>query len=278
MNRIQQIFQTLEQNNHRALMPFITAGDPDIDTLPQLIKTAEQNGASLCEIGIPFSDPIADGPVIQASMTHALNQNLHLEQIFKAIATARSLTSLGLVAMVSYSIVHRIGLDNFINQTAQAGFDGFIFPDLPLEAAQPARDATDKAGLSLSLLVAPTSPIERAIQIANACSGFAYVIARSGITGEQDQLPPDLESRLDTLREQINIPLAVGFGVSKPQHVQAITSHAQGVIVGSALVRRIAEARDLPRNQLLETAGNYIRELASGLPQGAPPLAQADTH
>ncbi|QDU71270.1 tryptophan synthase subunit alpha [Mucisphaera calidilacus] len=270
MNRILGIFEQHKSNGSRALMPFITAGDPDIECLPELIRVAEQNGASLCEIGVPFSDPIADGPVIQESMTHALDQGLRLEQVFEAIAAVRPETSLGIVAMVSFSIVHRYGLRDFINKAADSGFDGFIFPDLPLEAAQPVQQAAREAGTTLSLLIAPTTPLDRAAEIARASSGFAYIVSRAGITGEQDQLPPGLEERLQRLREHTEIPLAVGFGVSKPAHVKAITDHAEGVIVGSALVRRISDLRQSSREQILDAAGAYIRELASGLPQGAP--------
>ncbi|MEQ9461608.1 MAG: tryptophan synthase subunit alpha [Phycisphaeraceae bacterium] len=269
MNRIETIFAEQAASGRRALMPFITAGDPSVRMLPGLLLEAERSGASLCEIGIPFSDPIADGPVIQASMTHALNQGVRVEAIFKAVASIRSQTQLGLVAMVSYSIVHRMGLERFIGEAAASGFDGLIFPDLPLEASEPARTVAHRAGLVLSLLIAPTSSPERAASLAEASSGFAYIVSRAGITGESTTLPEGLADRLATLRRQTSIPLAVGFGVSTPEHVQSLSKHAEGVIVGSALVRRIAENRDAGDEKVVAEAGRFIRELATGLPEGA---------
>lgn len=261
MNRIDQIFETLRARGGKALMPFITAGDGGVDKLTGIIPALERGGASICEIGIPFSDPIADGPVIQASMTRALDESVTVDQVFEAVAQARPHTDLGLVAMVSYSIVYRIGLDAFVRDAAQAGFDGFIFPDLPLEESQAARDAAADAGLILSMLIAPTTPIERAQEIAAASTGFVYVVSRRGITGESSSLPPDLPERLTRLREVTQAPMAVGFGVSTPDQVRDIVSVADAAIVGSAMVRRLI---DQPGGMAGE-AEAFTRQLASGL-------------
>jgi tryptophan synthase alpha chain len=265
MNRIDRIFNDLGSRGGKALMPFITAGDGGVEQLGRVIPALERGGASICEVGIPFSDPIADGPVIQASMTRALDSGVTVDAIFEQIAGVRDKTDLGLVAMVSYSIVYRIGLDTFVKQSKQAGFDGFIFPDLPLEASQAARDAAADAGLILSMLIAPTTPIERAQAIAAASTGFAYVVSRRGITGESSALPTDLPDRLAKLREVTDIPMAVGFGISSVDQVRGVVSVADAAIVGSAMVRRMHDASDDPA----DVAEAMTRELAAGLPDPA---------
>lgn len=262
MNRIDQIFAGLSERGGKALMPFITAGDGGVDALGGVIQGLERGGAAICEVGIPFSDPIADGPVIQASMTRALDRGVRVEQVFEAVARARPNTQMGLVAMVSYSIVYRIGLKRFVADAKSAGFDGFIFPDLPLEESQAARDASAEAGLVLSMLIAPTTPIGRAQQIAAASTGFAYVVSRRGITGESSALPADLPERLTRLREVAGLPMAVGFGISSADQVKDVVAVADAAIVGSAMVRRLHEhPGDMPGQ-----AEAFTRELAAGLP------------
>lgn len=263
MNRIDQIFADLSQRDAKGLMPFITAGDGGIDVLSDIIPALERGGASICEVGIPFSDPIADGPVIQASMTRALDAGLHVEQVFQRIAALRSSTSIGLVAMVSYSIVYRIGLAKFVADSAAAGFDGFIFPDLPLEEADDAIAASKEAGLILSMLISPTTPIERAQAIAAASTGFAYVVSRPGITGESGALPEDLPDRLTQLRQATTAPMAVGFGISTAEQVRSVVGVADAAIVGSAMVRRLHEHPSDRAGQ----AEAFTRELATGLAQ-----------
>ncbi len=272
MNRINRIFETLRADDHRnpgggkALMPFITAGDPDLATTAKLLPALEQAGASVVELGIPFSDPVADGPTIQASMTHALSQGVRVREVFEMVAGVRSEVSLGLVAMVSYSIVHRIGLSTFVREAAEAGIDGFIFPDLPLEESAPAVEAVREAGLVLSMLISPTTPIERAERIARASSGFLYVLSRAGITGETTALPQGLADRIQRLRNVTDLPVAVGFGISSRQQVQEVVGVADAAIVGSAIVRRIAEHRDDGADAVVEEVASFTRELAAGLP------------
>lgn len=262
MSRIDRIFQDLSARGAKALMPFITAGDGGVDVLTQVLPAIERGGASICEIGIAFSDPIADGPIIQASMTRALNQGTTVEQVFNTVAKVRPSLNIGLVAMVSYSIVYCIGLKRFVNDAAKAGFDGFIFPDLPLEESQDARAAAADAGLILSMLIAPTTPIDRAQQIAAASTGFAYVVSRRGITGESSSLPPDLPDRLTKLREVTDTPMAVGFGISTAEQVRDVVAIADAAIVGSAMVRRLF---DHPGDVAGE-AEYFTRELVAGLP------------
>ncbi len=264
-NRIDTIFADLRGSGGKALMPFITAGDPDLATTIRLLEAAQDAGASICEIGIPFSDPIADGPVIQASMSRALDQGLRVEQVFAAVAEARPRLTIGLVAMVSYSIVHRMGLSSFIARAKAAGFDGFIFPDLPLAEAGPARAAVAEAGLILSMLIAPTTPIERAEQIAAASTGFVYVVSRPGITGATEALPPELPERLGRLRGVTDLPMAVGFGISTAAQVRDVVRVADAAIVGSALVAQIHQHAQTSADAAVQATRAAVAHLAAGL-------------
>ncbi len=249
-------------------MPYLTVGDPTIAATGRMLEVVQEAGASICELGIPFSDPIADGPVIQASMTYALDHGLKVGDIFEMVSRQRPKLEIGLVAMVSYSIVHRFGLTKFVQDAKNAGFDGFIFPDLPVEASGPAREAVAKAEMILSMLIAPTTPDDRAAEIARASSGFVYVVSRAGITGEQTELPPELPARLKKLRAVTDLPMTVGFGISSAEHVRQVVSVSDAVIVGSGMMRRIAEVRDQGEDKAVEVVGTFTKELAQGLEPG----------
>ena len=266
MNRIDAIFRDLRSRGGKALMPFVTAGDPDMATTAAILPAIEAAGASVCEIGIPFSDPIADGPVIQESMTYALDHGLRTAHVLESVAAVRSKVKLGLVAMVSYSIVHRIGPAAFMRDCKQAGFDGFIFPDLPLEESEAARDMASSMGLTSTLLIAPTTPLDRARKIAQVSTGFVYVVARAGITGERATLPEELPARLRELRQVTDLPIAVGFGVSRPEHVKQVVEIADAAIVGSAIVKRIGQHRSEGPAAIAKQIGDMVRDLARGLP------------
>lgn len=272
MNRIDRIFHDRRRAGQRTLMPFVTAGDPDPASTEALLPALEQAGASVVELGIPFSDPIADGPVIEQSMTRALNRGTTLSDVLAMVRSVRAKVELGLVAMVSYSIVYRYGLERFVGDARAAGIDGLIFPDLPVDEAGPAQNAAAEAGLTLSLLIAPTTPIDRARAIAAASTGFVYVVARAGTTGQQAALPPELTDRLAELRAVTDLPLAVGFGISQPEHVRQVVREADAAIVGSALVRQLEQHQDADQASLVEAVSNLTRDLAGGLQQA--PAAQ----
>ena len=273
MNRIEAIFSGLRGHGGKALMPFVTAGDPDLATTELLLPALERAGASICELGIPFSDPIADGPVIQDSMGHALARGVRPGQVLEMVSRQRAKLKLGLVAMMSYSIVYRLGDSAFVRDCAAAGIDGFIFPDLPVEDSTAIRAAAASAGLVCSFLIAPTTPPARAELIARACSGFVYVLARAGVTGEQKALPADLTARLARLREITDLPLAVGFGVSSPEQVRQVVAVADAAIVGSAIVRRLGAHRDADsapgRAAAVAEVEGFVRELCGGLSPAA---------
>jgi tryptophan synthase alpha chain len=262
MNRIDAIFQDARQSQRRLLMPFVCGGHPAPDSLPGLLGALEQAGASIAEIGIPFSDPIADGPVIASAMHRALERGTTPESVFEQVARTRGSTGLGLVAMVSASIVYRAGgPDGFAKRAAEAGFDGVIYPDVPLEESDAMLGAAREQGLTATLLIAPTTSLARAEAIAGACTGFVYLIARTGITGERGEAP-DVARRVTRLREWTALPIACGFGISTPEHVRAVVSHADAAIVGSALVRRIDQAVEQGTDPIAE-ARSFVGELSS---------------
>ncbi len=247
-----------------AFLPFLTAGDPDLAATQRLIGELACRGVDLIEVGFPYSDPIADGPVIQASYTRALGQRLKVPQIFEAIGKVSS-QSPPLVAMVSYALMYRRGADWFVDQAQQAGFAGFIVPDLPGDEAGALFELVRSRGLELIQLVAPTTPRARVKSILAHCSGFVYCIAVAGTTGERDRVATTLLEQLRWLRQETDLPLAVGFGISRPEHVLPLRGLADGVIVGSALVRRLEALADGSKSldEVLNDVGTFAAEMAA---------------
>ncbi len=270
MNRIDVLFTKLRAQNGKALMPFITAGDPDLATTAMLIAELANRGAHLIEIGIPYSDPIADGPVIAASYHRALERGVKVAHIFQTLRTLRAeghgrFSATPLVLMVSYAIIHRIGVDRFLNDASTAGIDGLIVPDLPVEEASLLIERATRRNLKLIQLVTPMTPRERAIQIARSTTGFIYYVSVAGITGERSSLPAELIQQVAWLRMQTDLPICIGFGISGPDQVRQLAPVADGLIVGSALVRRLAEAINRPRIEVVNEIGQFAGELAKVL-------------
>ncbi len=271
MNRIDALFNRLRSEGRRALMPFITAGDPDLATTAALIHELVDRGAHMVEVGIPYSDPIADGPVIAASYTRALDKGIKLASILQMLRTLRVETTQGalsaapLVTMVSYAIVYRHGVDRYLREAADAGIDGLIVPDLPVEEAAELCRKAGTFGLKLIQLVTPTTPRERAVTIARTTTGFLYYVSVAGITGERKELPPELAENVAWLRTQTDLPICIGFGISRPEHVRQLAPVADGLIVGSALVRRLAEIGERPKPEIVKEIGQAVAELSHAL-------------
>jgi tryptophan synthase alpha chain len=263
MNSIDAYFQHLRAKQRKAFIPFVTAGDPNLDTTAALIHDLARRGAGPIEVGFPYSDPIADGSVIQASYTRALDAGLHIDDIFRTVQNAAP--QVPLVGMVSYSLVHHRGPEKFLSQAKAAGFSGAIVPDLPVEEADELARQAASHDFKLIHLVTPTTPRERALRIARSSTGFLYVVSVTGITGERVELPPELLDQLRWLRTQTELPLCVGFGISKPEHVRMLRDFVDGIIVGSALVRRLETARGKPVAALVEEVGNLAQALADAL-------------
>lgn len=260
---IADAFAQLKQRGRIGLFPFIPAGFPDLETTQAILPALQRGGASAIEVGIPFSDPIADGPVIQEAFNVALSHKLKLDQVFQTISSVRAEVSIPLVAMVSYSIVFRYGVDRFAKTARQAGFDGLIVPDLPPPEAQKVCEQIRSAGLDTILLVAPTTSARRRREIADLCSGFVYYLSVAGITGERTSLPADLAQNLDQLRGITDRPIAVGFGISQPQHLAQLAGHADAAIVGSGVVRQINQVPDPSPASIAAALEQYCRLLLS---------------
>jgi tryptophan synthase alpha chain len=264
---IAQIFADIKQAGRMAFMPFVTAGDPDLETSLAIVRELAERGVDLIEIGFPYSDPIADGPVIQASYTRVLKAGLHVDEIFAAFGGLKNESMPPLVAMVSYAIVFRRGPDQFVERARAAGFAGLIVPDLPGEEAGELKALTDAAGLDLIQLVAPTTSDERAASILATTSGFVYCVSVAGTTGARERLPEALSVQLERLRTLTELPLAVGFGISRPEHVAALRGKADGVIVGSAIVRMVEELsrENVDRGAGIARIGAFAAEMVEAV-------------
>jgi tryptophan synthase alpha chain len=266
MNPIDDLFRRLRAGKRKAFMPFVTAGDPDLAFTRELLPVVAEAGANLVEVGFPFSDPIADGPVIQASYTRALAKHLKLADLFAALkdVTTRPAWSMPLVAMASYSLMFKKGPAAFIDTAKAAGLSGAVVPDLPVEEAEELSKLAADRDFKLILLVTPTTSPARAEKVVKACSGFVYVVSVVGITGARDRLPVGLHELLARLRTMTDLPLCVGFGVSKPEHVRELKDIADGVIVGSALVKKL-ESAATDRAASLSAASQLVKELSAAL-------------
>jgi tryptophan synthase alpha chain len=263
MNPIDALFHKLRAEGRKAFIPFVTAGDPDLRTTARLIGELARRGASIVEVGFPYSDPIADGSVIQASYTRALERGVRVDDIF-AMARERNVAA-PLVAMVSYSLVHHRGPERFVAQAQSAGFSGAIVPDLPVDEAAALAEVAGRSDFKLVLLVTPTTPRDRARRIAALSTGFLYCVSVVGITGERRALPPELLDQLRWLRTQTELPLCVGFGISQPEHVRGLREAADGIIVGSALVRRLEQIGPRPADAVIEEIAAQAQALAEAL-------------
>ncbi len=248
-NPIDSLFARLRAAKQKAFMPFVPAGDPDLDFTARLLATLAANGADLIEVGVPFSDPIADGPVIQASYTRALRNKMKIADMFECVRAAKIATPM--VAMASYSLIFKRGAMEFLKQAQAAGFSGAVVPDLPAEEAEELAKLCRTVDFKLILLVSPTTAAHRIDTIVKACSGFVYVVSLVGITGERAAISPEIAALLGRLRNATDLPLCVGFGVSQPIHVKMLRDHCDGVIVGSALAKELDKASTPAERELV---------------------------
>ncbi len=259
VDRLDRIFAEAREANLGVLMPFVVGGHPVGSSLGDMLRALERGGAGVVEIGFPFSDPVADGGVIAAAMHEVIQTGRTVEHLLSDVRAVRGELTIGIVAMVSVSLVERLGGVSFLAKLADAGFDGVIVPDLPFEESPPYRVAASKAGLGFTHLIAPTTPPARAIEVAKASTGFVYLMARTGITGEQAEAPR-IAGPVAGLKGASSPPIAVGFGISTSDHVREVVAHADAAIVGSAMVRRLAGSSDP-----VAEAQAFCTELAGGL-------------
>jgi tryptophan synthase alpha chain len=263
-NRLDHAFSS----GKKLLCPFLTAGYPTLAVTPALLLAVQQGGGGVLELGIPFSDPVADGPVVQASYTHALAGGTTVKGSLETVAAARQQgLTIPVVVMVSFSIIFKRGTKNFAAMCVANGVDGVILPDVPLEEAPAVAAVFKEHGLRTCLLIAPTTPPARREAIAKLCDGFIYYLSVSGITGERKALPNDIGPNIAALRQVTQCPICVGFGISTAEQVGQVTKTvgANGAIVGSALIRHITEhLKDSPAQQA-EAVRTFVAGLAKGL-------------
>ena len=267
MSAIDDLFKQLRIDGKKAFMPFITAGDPSLDFTANMLEELDAAGCHLAELGIPYSDPIADGPVIQASYTRALDAGTKLDDIFSMVAGVTPETEMPIVMMVSYAIIYRLGIDNFLTQATAAGVAGAIVPDMPVDESAELAAKCKEQDFSLIQLITPTTPRERAIEIARQTTGFIYYVSITGITGERTEIPAELVNNLKWLREQTELPICVGFGISKPEHAELLKPYCDGMIVGSAIVRRIAAATtdNLAPGDVVNDVNGFAKSMLTAL-------------
>jgi tryptophan synthase alpha chain len=265
MSRISDNFRKLKENSKKALICYITAGDPSLALTEKLVYTLEKSGADIIELGIPFSDPLADGPVIQASHQRALEKNVSLAEVFALVSKLRKKTSIPLIFMLSYNLMFHYGNDRFFKEAVKAGLDGVIVPDLPPDEWTPLMRS--QVPIDMIYLAAPTSTDERLELIAESSRGFIYLLSLTGITGKRNALSNTAVPLVERLRKITDKPLAVGFGISNPKQAKEMAKYADGVIVGSAIVDIIARNQKSPVSKVGKFAAS-LRRAIDGAGQG----------
>ncbi len=237
-----QCFEHLRDHARCALIPFITAGDPDLETTAEALRVLDRSGADLIELGVPYSDPLADGPVIQAAATRALERGTRLDDVLKMVKQITPTLRSPLILFTYYNPIINRGIDRFLQDIADAGIKGLVVPDLPLEEADSLLKPAMKHGIEVILLVAPTSPQDRIAAIALQSQGFIYLVSTTGVTGVRTQIQARVKDLVVELRNVTDKPIAVGFGISQPEHARQVMDWgADAVIVGSAFVKRLSE-------------------------------------
>lgn len=252
-------FAELKARNESALIVYITAGDPSLERLPEILKVLEDSGADMVEIGFPFSDPLADGPVIQSAMWRAIQRGVNLQRVLDQVALCREQVGLPLVAFTYTNPVQRYGFARFAQEAIRVGFDACLMTDLPPDEADEWLTHARSHRIKPIFLLTPTSTQERIQLVAERGEGFIYCVSRTGVTGARDELPPDLPDLVARIREHTSMPIAVGFGISKPEHVRQVAQFADGAVVGSQLVQLLHECADSP--DWHRTLGDYVRAL-----------------
>jgi len=258
-NRIQKTFKKLREKGEKALITFITAGDPSLKATKEIIFELEKSGADIIELGIPFSDPMADGPTIQAASERALKKGASLKDVMALLKDIRSKSEIPIVLFGYYNPIFVYGMNRFAKDAKDAGADGILVVDLPPEEAEELKRYTDKAGLALIFLLTPTSDYNRMKVVAKQAKGFIYYVSVAGITGARDELSATIQGYVKRIRRFTSLPVCVGFGISNSKQVREVSGYADGVVVGSAIVK-VIEKHQLSSN-LPKKVGRFISEL-----------------
>lgn len=264
MDRIAQAFASAKAEKRAAFVSYVCAGDPDADTSLAVLKALADNGADILEIGVPFSDPLADGLTNQLAAQRALESGMTHDKFFAIIRDLRAHTQKPVVLYTYYNLVFSQGIDAYVARCAQAGVDGILVLDCPPEESAEMIAAGKKHGVANIFIIAPTTPETRVKYICEHGSGFLYYVSRTGVTGERKDMAADMADAVAGIRRYAKVPVVVGFGVSTPEHVRAVGAVADGVVVGSALVNVVAAHKD-DRAQAAAAIANKVAHLASGL-------------
>ncbi len=261
--RLESTFETLRKKKQKALIAYLMAGDPGLAETEQLVLALEEAGADIIELGVPFSDPIADGPVIQQAAERALKSGTSLRKILDSVKSLRRRTEIPIVLMLYYNSIHAIGCEEFCKTASTAGVDGLIVPDMPPDEAGPLKKPADAVGLPLIFLLAPTSTTDRRKLVAKESHGFVYYVSLTGITGSKLSNIGDIQDNIKKLRKVSGSPIAVGFGVATPEDAAQVSKMADGVIVGSAIVKRIASHQQDPA--MISHVAEFVRSLKTAM-------------
>ncbi|ABR47295.1 tryptophan synthase, alpha subunit [Alkaliphilus metalliredigens QYMF] len=258
ISRITNKLQALKEYDEKALITYVTAGDPDLETTFDLVLAMEKAGADIIELGIPYSDPLADGPVIQRASQRALNAGANMEAIFELVIKLREKTQIPLVFLVYYNCVFKYGLETFLNRCQEIGIDGLIIPDLPLEERRELQVMMQQYPMDLIPLVAPTSE-DRMKEIVQDAEGFIYCVSSTGVTGKRNSLAGNLEGFMQQLRTYTEIPLVIGFGISNSEMMDKLKNICDGFIIGSAVIEKIEAG--LEDRSSVERVSKFIEKL-----------------
>ena len=265
LSKINQKFLELNKSNKLALMPFIMAGDPNIETTSEILLKLQEKGADLIELGIPYSDPLADGPIIQFSASKALKAGTTSIKVIRLLESLKDKLHIPVILFSYFNPILNFGLENFCKLASKAGVAGLIIPDLPLEEASKFSKIFSSYFIDVVLLVAPTTPFERMKMITNKTKGFTYLVSVTGVTGERSKMENRVENLIIKLKEINNNPIAVGFGISNPEHVLKVRDWgADGVIIGSAFVKRISNTNEI---EVVDKIGNFCEEMRKAADQ-----------
>ncbi len=262
MNRIEKKVLSLQQNNEKAFVAYITAGHPSPEHFKDILLALEKAGVDIVEVGIPFSDPVGDGPVIQSASLTALKNGTTPIKVLQWISEIRKYSNLPILLFSYFNPILAHNPTNFVELSAESGVDGILCVDLPIEEANEYIAKARQINISTVFLIAPTSSEERIKRIVNYCSGFVYYISRLGVTGEKHDIAQDLAQRVSLIKRYTELPVYVGFGISKPEQAKIVSSIADGVIIGSALVRFLEEHKN--DSDWKEKFENYTRSLILG--------------
>ena len=255
MSRISEAFV-----NGKAFIPFITCGDPDLETTGKLVRAAVENGADLIELGIPFSDPTAEGPVIQGANIRALSKGITTDQIFEFVKELRKNVKIPLVFMTYANVVFSYGAEKFISICKEIGIDGIILPDLPFEEKEEFQPICKQYDVALISLIAPTSH-QRIAMIASAAEGFVYIVSSLGVTGTRSEITTDLSSIIKMVKAHTDVPCAIGFGISTPEQAKKMAAISDGVIVGSAIIKLMEKYG----SESAEPVGEYVKNMKDAI-------------